>query len=352
MGPRRWFRAIACAVACVPALAGIAALAPGAAGLAPPAVAAQQEPAPRDDDIPTIRVDIDVVNLQVSVKDRKGGLITTLDKTDFEIYEDDERQQVRYFSRETDLPLTVGLLIDSSVSQHRLIAAEREAGEMFFRRVLGPKDLAFLISFDTDVDLLQDFTSNITLLRRALDDVRVNAPAAPVAIPSAQGPFPSIQTGGTHLYDAIYLAAREKLGAEVGRKAVVVITDGVDAGSRVEWKEAIEAGHRADVIVYGIVFFDRQFYGRFGFAPQGELKKIAEETGGRVIEIDRDKDLPAAFEAISRELRSQYSIGYISTNAARDGRFRQVKVKTVRGGLRVQARKGYYAPLASGSAAP
>ncbi len=307
-----------------------------------------QKTQPRKPEEPqsTIRVDVEVVNVLCTVKDRKGKLINTLDKQDFEVYEEGQRQQIRYFTRETDLPLTVGLLVDTSVSQWRLVPAEQEASEIFFRRVLGAKDLAFLISFDTDVDLLQDFTGNQGLLRRGLERLRVNAPAAPTSMPSTQGPFPGLQRGGTHLYDAVYLAAREKLATEVGRKAIVLISDGEDQGSKLKLEEAVEAAQRADVILYGILFFDRAFYGGFGmsgYSGDSAMKKMAEETGGRMFRVDRSKDLPAAFEEISQELRSQYSIGYTPTTPRRDGGFRRLRVKTVRDDLRVQTRKGYYA---------
>ncbi len=160
------------------------------------------------------------------------------------------------------------------------------------------------------------------------------------------GPFPSVRGGGTHLYDAIYLAAREVLAPEVGRKALILISDGQDQGSRVKREEAIEAAQRNDAILYGILFVDRSFYGRgsFGYSGESTLKKLAEETGGRVFNVRSDKDLSGAFEQISSELRSQYSLGYTPTNAARDGSFRKVQVKATRRGLRVRARKGYYAP--------
>lgn len=305
---------------------------------------AQAPPPKPDEQTPTIRVDVDVVNVLATVKDRKGKLINTLEKNDFEILEDGQKQAIRYFTRETALPLTIGLLVDTSVSQQRLVPAERDASEVFFRRVLGAKDLAFLISFDTDVDLLQDLTNNADLLRRSLDGLRVNTSGPPPSrLPVPQGPFPTTPRG-TLLYDSVYLAATEKLTGEVGRKAVVLITDGQDQGSKMKLDQAVEAAQKADVIVYGILFYDRGFYGPYGYAGDGALKKMAEETGGRVIRVSHGKDLAAAFDEISRELRSQYSIGYTPTNPRRDGRFRQLRIRTIHDDLRVQARKGYYAP--------
>ena len=301
------------------------------------------EAAGHEQTLPTIRVDVNVVNVLCTVKDRKGELVNTLTKEDFEIFEDGKRQQIRYFSRETNLPLTLGLLVDTSVSQWRLVPAEQEAAEIFFRRMIGQQDLAFLISFDSEVDLLQDLTGSNVLLRRALDRLRVNSPTPPTPLPTTQGPFPGLRVGGTHFYDAVYLAAREKLAREVGRKAIVIIGDGQDQGSKVKSRKAIEAAHKANVIIYGILFYDPQFYGRRGYSGDRALKKMSKETGGRVIEVRRSRSLPAAFEEISQELRSQYSLGYTSSNPRRDGRFRKLRVKTRGKGLRVQARKGYYA---------
>lgn len=301
------------------------------------------EAAGHEQTLPTIRVDVNLVNVLCTVKDRKGKLVNTLTKEDFKISEDGQRQQIRYFSRETNLPLTLGLLVDTSVSQWRLIPAEQEAAEIFFRRVIGRQDLAFLISFDSEVDLLQDLTGSHVLLRRALDRLRVNAPAPATPLPTTQGPFPGLRVGGTHFYDAVYLAAREKLALEVGRKAIVIISDGQDQGSKVKSRKAIEAAHKANVIIYGILFYDPRFYGRYGYSGDRTLKKMSKETGGRMIEVRRSKDLSAAFEEISQELRSQYSLGYTSSNPRRDGKFRKLKVKTRGKGLRVHARKGYYA---------
>lgn len=299
----------------------------------------------RQPDLPeaTIRVDVSVVNVLCTVRDRKGGLVSTLDKADFEIREDGKPQEILYFSRESKLPLTLGLLVDSSVSQERLIPDERRAAAAFLQQVLTPQDAAFLVSFDVTVDLLQDVTGSVDFLRAGLERIRVNSGGGAGA---AGGPFPQIQSGGTHLYDAAFLAADEVLRNEAGRKALILITDGQDHGSRVSRDAAIEIAQRADVILYSILFFDRGFYGWGGAAYRGdsELRKMAEETGGRVFQARSDRELNAAFEQISSELRSQYSLGYSPANAARDGGYRRIEVRARQGGFRVQTRKGYYAP--------
>ncbi len=302
----------------------------------PPAESQARQP----EQTPVIRDVVELVNVLCTVKDRKGKLIHDLQKQDFEVLEEGQPQDIRFFARESDLPLTIGLLIDSSVSQERLIPAEREAGLAFLDSVLREKDLAFLISFDVNVDLLQDFTSSRELLRRGLDQVHVNG-GGPI-----NGPFPSTRTGGTHLYDGLYLAANEKLRGEVGRKAMIVITDGEDQGSRLTLNQAIEAAQKSDAIVYGILLVDYGFYygrGFTGYGGAGVLKKISEETGGRMIRVDKSGDLRRAFNEVAEELRSQYSIAYTPTNNRRDGAFRRITIRTTNRDLRVQARKGYYA---------
>ena len=291
---------------------------------------------------PTIRVDVSVVNILATVRDRDGGLVASLDKSDFDVREDGKRQEILYFSRETKLPLTLGLLVDSSISQQRLIPDERRAAAAFFEQVLTPQDAAFLVSFDVNVDLLQDVTGSVKFLSQALDRIRVNGGGAG----SASGPFPQVQSGGTHLFDAVYLAADDVLRTETGRKALILITDGQDHGSMVSRELAIETAQRADVILYAILFYDRQFYGWGGSAYRGDrvLKDMAEETGGRIFEARNDRDLHSAFEQISNELRSQYSLGYSPANDARDGSYRRVEVRANGRGYKVQARKGYYAP--------
>ena len=172
-------------------------------------------------------------------------------KRDFTIYEDGKEQEIKNFSRETDVPLTIGLLVDTSESQERLIDVEKRAAFEFFSKVLRPKDQAFLIQFGAEADLLQDDTSSARSLQRGLDQLRLSVPSVgihPGPVPTAGGP------AGTILYDAVYLAADEKLKMDVGRKAIVVITDGVDTGSKVSRDKSIEASQRADTIIYSIYY--------------------------------------------------------------------------------------------------
>lgn len=307
----------------------------------------QQQQPPQD--IPVFRETTDLVNVLCAVRDKKGHLISSLEKNDFQIFEDGKPQEVKYFNRESQLPLTIGLLIDSSVSQGRLIPTEQQASMEFFTTVLREKDVAFVISFDTDVDLLQDVTNSKRLLQRALDGVKVRggSPQGPIV----SGPFPSQASGGTHLYDALYLASNDMLAKEVGRKTVILVTDGEDQGSKLKLDRSIEAAQRADVVVYGVHYVDRQFYGfGGGYGGEGVLKKMSEETGGRMISPgSKNTDLREAFQQIAEELRSQYSIGYSPTNSKRDGSFRKIEIKVHQSDLKVQARRGYYAVPVSGN---
>lgn len=298
---------------------------------------AKKEP---DQDQPaSIKVDVDVVSVLTSVRDKKGTLIPNLEEKDFTIFEDGKPQTIKYFSRETDLPLTIGLLIDVSGSQRNLIETERNAASQFFAQVLRKKDLAFLISFGEEAELLQDSTGSPKMLTAGLNDLRVSSGVQgihPGPVPTAGPPR------GTVLYDAVYLAANDKLKMEVGRKVIVVISDGVDQGSRLSLNQAIEAAQKADAVIYGIEYYDSSAYG-FGGGGGGTLKKLAEETGGHAFRVDRRNTLQQVFKDIQDEMRSQYAIGYTPTNELKDGGYRKVEIKLASKDLKAQARKGYYA---------
>src|SRR5579884_2997245 len=226
-----------------------------------------------------IKVDVDVVNLYCSVRNKQNGLVSNLEKTDFDLAEDNKPQTIKYFSRETDIPLTIGLLVDVSNSQRNLIDVERSAASNFFSSVLRKKDVAFLISFGADSDLLQDLTGSPRLLREGLSRLKLNGGISGGITP---GTIPT-KPRGTVLYDAVYLASNDMLSKEVGRKAVILITDGEDQGSQETENSAIEAAQKSDAIIYGILYVDRQFYGGFGAGYSGSsvLKHMADQTGGR-----------------------------------------------------------------------
>lgn len=297
----------------------------------------------KQDDAPTIKVDVNLVNILCTVRNKSNGLVGNLEKRDFSIFEDGKQQQIKDFSRETDVPLTIGLLVDTSESQERLIDVEKRAAYEFFNKVLRPKDQAFLIQFGAEADLLQDDTGSARMLQKGLDQLRLSVPSVgihPGPVPTANGP------AGTILYDAVYLAADEKLKSDVGRKAIVVITDGVDTGSKVTRDKAIEAAQRADTIIYSIFYQDIAAYGPFGGggAGESELRKMSGDTGGRVFRVERNYSLDDVFRDLQDELRSQYSISYTPTNSKRDGTFRKIEVRAGVKDMKVQTRKGYYAP--------
>ena len=300
----------------------------------------------RDDNLQTFKVSVDVVNVFFNVKDKHGLLVPSLGKDSFELYEDGQKQTIKFFSAESDQPLTLGLLIDSSGSQQRVLDMEKEVGSQFLSNVLGAKDLAFVIGFDVNVDLLQDFTNSRRELREAMNRAKINTGGGNYGPPGlGGGPIPNSHPRGTLLYDAVWLAANEKLGREAGRKAMIVLTDGQDQGSQETIKGAIESAQRADAMVYVLLIADRGFYGSGGFGYNGdhEMKEMAEQTGGRVIEVgNKFEKLKEAFDQIQSELRSQYSIGYTPTNTKRDGTFRKVEIRN-KEGHRVQSRRGYYA---------
>lgn len=302
-----------------------------------------QDSAPLKDDT-TLKVEVNLVNILFNVREKHGGLVGNLEKSDFKIYEDGKEQQIKYFNRETDLPLTIGLLVDVSASQGNLIEVEKNAASKFFSSVLRKQDLAFLISFGEDADLLQDYTSSPNLLRRGLNGLQVSSGVGGVG----PGPVPTIsQPRGTVLYDAVYLAAHDQLKGQVGRKVLVLITDGEDEGSHYKISQAIEAAQKADAIVYGFYYVDRGFYFSqglvFGGVSDSALRQMSEDTGGSVFHVGRKLTLQQAFDELQDEMRSQYAIAYTPTNPAKDGTFRKIEIKTTNKDWKVQARKGYYA---------
>jgi len=291
----------------------------------------------------TIKVSTEVVSVYAVVEDKKKHLIPDLKKEDFVLEEDGTPQEIRYFSRETDTPITMGIMVDTSPSQGKVLGIEQEEAKAFLHQVMRVKDLAFILHFDVDVELLQDFTADQRLLAHAIDETVINGGGHGVL----PGPFPTSDSGGaTHLYDAVYLASNELLKNEVGRKVLILLTDGEDQGSKVKLQTALEAAQKSDVINYSVAIVDRSFYWghAIGFGGDSALKKLSDDTGGSVLEVNRAKDTSAAFQQIARELRTQYLLGYTPTNTKHDGSFRKIRVQVRNGDYRVQARRGYYAP--------
>jgi VWFA-related protein len=311
---------------------------------------------------PTFSSDVKVVNVFATVRNKHGEIIRDLTKDDFLLDEDGRTQTIRYFSQETDLPLTLGLLVDTSMSQRRVLGEERSASYRFLSQVLREdKDKAFVIHFDREVELLQDLTSSRKSLEAALGELDVpQRSTRGWAGPGGRGGR-GFGGGGTALYDSILLASDELMKKQQGRKAVILLSDGVDHGSRTSLSTAIESAQRADTLVYSILFADPAMnnFGGFGGAgrngrrggrsrmpvarPDGKkvLERAAKETGGGFFEVSKKHTIEQIYDTIQQELRNQYSLGYTPEAGAAAG-YRKIRVATKKKDLVVQAREGYY----------
>jgi VWFA-related protein len=350
-------------------------------------VAGQDKPA---QDKPAISVDVKVVNVLATVRDKKGQIVTNLGQDDFKLEEDGRPQTITYFAREADLPLTLGLLVDTSMSQRRVLPDERDASRSFLADLLRDQDQAFLIHFDRQVELLQDLTSSHQKLESALRLLEIAPPendsgsgnggggggypgGGGGGYPGGGGGSQRRVRGGTALYDAIYLASDEIMRKQKGRKAVIVLSDGVDHGSKETLEHAIETAQRTDTIVYSILFADEEAYSGFGRPgggygggpygggggpygrrgggyprfpeerPDGKkiLTQISTETGGRMFEVSKKQTVDQIYHQIEDELRSQYSLGYTPDSNSAWG-YHKLHVTVKQKDDVVQARQGYY----------
>jgi VWFA-related protein len=328
----------------------------------------------------TFSADVKVVNIFATVRDKKGVIAKDLKQDDFAIEEDGKPVAIKYFSKESDLPLTLGLLVDTSGSMRRYIETERDASYKFFDQVLREdKDFAFLIHFDHEVELLQDLTGSRKQLQDALH--QLSGGDAPQLQRRGQGSggggggYPGgggggRARGGTALYDSILLASDELMKKQSGRKAIILLTDGEDTGSKSTMSEAISAAQKSDTLCYAIHWSDEQSnLNRFGGLgsggrggrhgggggrpPMGQqshgngkkvLEQITKETGGGYFEGGKKQSLDEIYRQIQEELRNQYSLGF-SPDKPGDGTYRPLKVSTKNKNLIVQARDGYYATL-------
>jgi VWFA-related protein len=295
---------------------------------------------------PNFSAGVRVVNVLATVRDKQGQIVKNLKKEDFTLLEDGRPQVIRYFAQQSDLPLILGLLVDTSYSERRMIPTERTASHKFLQQVLRPQqDRAFLIHFDHAVELLLDLTSSREQLEKALD--RLEAP-------KRKEPSQRPAVGGTAFYDSIYLAAGEILKTQSGRKALIMLTDGEDNASKTSMEEAISAAERADTLGYAVRISDEEIGSMVGAGwhgprgaidrPDGKkiLKQIAKETGGGYFEFGKKKSLEDIYSEIEEELRNQYSLGYTSDKPDSKSGFRKIELKTVNKGQLVQARNGYY----------
>jgi VWFA-related protein len=337
---------------------------------------------------PRFSADVNVVNVLVSARDKQGKIVNDLTKDDFTLYEGDRPQSIKYFARQLDMPLTLGLLVDTSGSQLHVLDQERRASLEFFRHVMREdKDQAFAIHFDSEVELLQDLTSSRKDLEKSLSDLEVkpqlNRRNSGSASPQGGGGYPGgyppnggqsgggRRRGGTALYDAVLLGSDELMKKQPGRKAMILLSDGVDNASKVSLNSAIESAQRSDTLVYSIRFADTQGAGHVAFGgpgiglggggmgrhggmgrggnrmPQDRvdgkkiLEQISRETGGAYFEVSNKMPLDKIYDSIEEDLRNQYNLGYTPDQSVAG--YRKIRVTAKTKNVVIQARDGYYA---------
>lgn len=333
---------------------------------------------------PPIKVNANLVTVYATVKDKHGKIISNLGKDQFALSEDGRSQTITYFVADTDVALTLGLLVDTSMSQRNVLGQERDASEKFLSDMLRPdRDKAFVIHFDRDVELLQDLTASREKLEKALD--QLNSPefsntrggGGSSGDPDDSDPPQrrSRSGGGTLLYDSIYLASNELMKKQQGRKAIIVLTDGVDRGSKVGLETAVEAAQHADTAVYSILFADQDqgeyHHGGWGHVgmggggmggpggqwpgggggrypqeqrPDGKkvLERLSNATGGEMFQVSKKMSVDDIYARIAEQLRNQYSLGYVPDRAEPGAGFHKIALTTKDKDLVVQAREGYY----------
>lgn len=344
----------------------------------------QSQPEPQR--TPPIAVNVKVVNVLATVRDKHGKIIPNLTQNDFTLEEDGKPVTIRYFANETNLPLTLGLLVDTSMSQRRVLDQERAASKTFLDQVLHEKDTAFLIHFDKEVELLQDLTASRAKLESALEALKTPEPTQEDNPPDNGGGSGGGWPGGgrsggggggrhgghhagTLLYDAVYLASNELMAKQQGRKALIILSDGVDRGSKESLETAIESAQRANTIVYSVLFKDDEEYGNrggFGFPgmggpgmgggrrgggrrepeeqrPDGKkiLTQISKETGGRMFEVSKKQSIDQIYSSIQEELRNQYNLGFTPDKSDSAG-YHKLLLKANPKDSTVQAREGFY----------
>ena len=288
----------------------------------------------RGQEEPTFKAEVKVVNVLATVRTRKGEIIRDLPKEDFSILENGRPQTIKYFARESDLPLTLGLMVDTSMSQSKVMNAERGASSRFLEQVLHPKDQVFIMQFDMGVQLRVELTSSFRQLDEGL---------AFVDTPTRRE-LEGQMGGGTLLYDAVVQASQDIMQKQTGRKGLIILSDGVDTGSEAPLEASVEAAVRADTLIYSILFSDSGAYGPF-FSPDGRgaLQRMSKETGGSLFVVSKKLGLDQIFASLQEELRSQYSIGYVSDVPVRNSEFRTIQAAVKDKSLMVQARSKYWA---------
>jgi VWFA-related protein len=336
---------------------------------------------------PTISVNVKLVTMFATVRDKHGALIRNLSKDDFQLQQDGHPQTITYFAPDSDLPLTLGLLVDTSMSQRRVLDQERDASHAFLDHMLREdKDKAFVIHFDREVELLQDLTSSRQKLEASLDQLG-RPQFSQTGAGGSSGSDPDSTSGGgggggrssrgyggggTLLYDAVFLASDELMKKQQGRKALIVLSDGVDRGSKETLRDAIETAERADTLVYSILFADHEGYGNGGgyggghmggggmggggmggggrrhypqeSRPDGKkvLQQLSKETGGRFFEVTKKETIDQIYAEIDEELRNQYALGYTPDKTDATVGYHKIQLTTKQKDATVQTREGFY----------
>jgi VWFA-related protein len=348
----------------IPALAAIfaAALALVVAGASIPAPSQKQQPA-QQQQTPTVRTEVNLVPVYFTVRDDKRALITNLPREQFRVFEDGKEQPIDAFAHESDVPLNLGILLDTSTKMATLRGAEADAANMFLSQVVRPNDLAFVLSFDARVNILTEPSQEMDALARGVFSIMKDADLGPMGsvrdpAPSPTGinppplPSPAKLFREAHMFDAVGVSAYRYLAHEVGRKAIVVLALADDRRSETTMEQALRALQETDVIAYVLEFSHDEgdncdISHVFTTVGPHNAGRLAEETGGRVIKVKGRAKLKAAFAEIAEELHSQYYLGYYMPNPVRDSRFHKIEVKTRDRAYHVQARRGYYAdPIA------
>ena len=274
---------------------------------------------------PNLVVNVDLVNVQFTVRDERGKQVTRLEPSSLRLFEDEHPQTIRYFSQETDLPSTVGILLDTSNSIQEKFSFERASALEFLTKVIRCKhDEAFLMTFDSDIRLVHDLTDDPAILVNALNFIRPR--------------------GATRLYDAIAQACTEKLALVDGRRVLLVISDGDDDASMLNLRKALKVAQKEDVMVYAVSTNPHGLSPEHLSGPDKVLRRLAEETGGQAFFPTTPVEFARCFERISTEMRSQYTLAYNSSNPKCDGTFRKIRIEPANKKWVVRTRKGYFAP--------
>ncbi len=320
-----------------------------------------REEVPQDSD-EVIKTDTNLTNIFFTAADKNKRFISDLKAEDIRIFEDGQAQDIFTFQQNIDLPLSLAILIDTSASEERTLPDEKEAARAFLENIMRPqRDEAAVVSFTGETTLEQGFTGSVDRLRRAIDHVEFVPPSGYIGggvvvngTPPISGTNQSL-AGSTAIWDAVWATSEELMvqSAEHTRRAIILLTDGVDTSSRMKMHDAIDRAQKSDALIYAIGIGDRYSFN----VNEGDLRKIAEKTGGRAYFPKHERDLRDAFTQIQRDLREQYLVAYSPTNKTRDGSYRKIEIQVINPALKQQDlklnyRAGYFAKTDGPQTAP